>query len=89
MESTDFIRSIVFFRIRLLKSNPEETQEILQDMSIASKAIIKEMAEICWYMRGSITWDQAWQLTSKQKQVIRKVINANIERTEKLGMPLL
>lgn len=58
-------------------------------MSIASKAIIKEVAEICWYMRGSITWDQAWNLTPKQKEVIRKVIRGNIERTEKTGMPLL
>lgn len=75
--------------MRLLKSNPEETGELLQDMTIASKAITKEMAEICWYMRGSITWDQAWRLTPKQKEVIRKVIRDNIERTEKTRMPLL
>jgi len=72
-----------------LKSNPEEVVEILEDMSIASKAITKEMAEICWYMRGSINWDQAWRLTPNQKEVIRKVIKDNIERTEKTRMPLL
>ena len=72
-----------------MKSNPEETGELLQDMTIASKAITKEVAEICWYMRGSITWDQAWRLTPKQKEVIRRVIKDNIERTEKTRMPLL
>lgn len=72
-----------------MKSNPSEVEELLQDMTIASKAITKEVADICWYMRGSITWDQAWRLTPKQKEVIRKVIKDNIKRTEKTGLPLL
>lgn len=54
-----------------------------------SRAITKDIAEICWYMRGSITWDQAWRLTHKQKQVISQVIKDNIERTEKTGLALL
>lgn len=72
-----------------MKSNPSEVEELLQDMAIASKAITREVVDICWYMRGSINWDQAWQLTTKQKEVIRKVIRENIERTEKTRMPLL
>ncbi len=58
-------------------------------MAIESRAIIREIADICWYMRGSVTWDQAWRLTDKQRIEISKVIKDNIERTEKLGIPLL
>ena len=58
-------------------------------MAIESRAIIQEVADICWYMRGSVSWDQAWRLTNRQRDVIAKIIKNNIERTEKLGMPLL
>ena len=52
-------------------------------------AIIREVTEICWYMRGGITWDQAWRLTYPEKTQIFKIIKENIERTEKTGIPLL
>ena len=54
-----------------------------------SRAITQELADICWYMRGSITWDQAWRLTHKQREIIHKIIKSNIERTEKSGIALL
>ena len=49
----------------------------------------KDVAELCWYMRGSITWDQAWRLSPMQRGEIMKVINQNIENTEKSGLPLV
>lgn len=54
-----------------------------------TRAITKEVVDICWYMRGSITWDQAWRLTARQKEIISKLIKDNIERTEKHGIALL
>lgn len=72
-----------------MESNPEEIQEILQEMSFASKALTREITEICWYMRGSIQWDQAWNLTAKNREVITKLIKENIERTEKTKLPLI
>lgn len=68
---------------------PDKIQELLDGMAKDSRAIIKEMAEICWYMRGSVTWDQALSLTYKEKQAISQVIKENIERTEKTGLALL
>ena len=57
-------------------------------MATQSRAITEEVADICWYMRGGITWDQAWRLTIIDKQAISKTIKNNIERTEKTGIPL-
>lgn len=70
-------------------SNPEEIAKLLDGMAIESRAIMQEVADICWFMRGSISWDQAWRLTHKQKEVISKTIKNNIERTEKNNMALL
>lgn len=68
---------------------PEQISDLLEKMEAESRAIIKEMAEICWYMRGSITWDQALRLTHTEKKAISSVIKDNIERTEKTGLALL
>ena len=73
----------------LLNSDPEEINNILLDMATASKAILKEVAEICWYMRGSVTWEEAMRLTHVEKQVISNFIKENIERGEKAGVPLI
>lgn len=73
----------------LLNSDPEEINNILLDMATASKAILREVAEICWYMRGSVTWEEAMRLTHVEKQVISNFIKENIERGEKAGVPLI
>ena len=58
-------------------------------MSADSKALTDEVAEICWYMRGSISWDQAWQLNDHQKSRLIRLIKKKIENVEKTKMPLL
>ena len=72
-----------------MNSSPEEILEELAGMQLEARAITKEVTDICWYMRGSINWDQAWKLTSKQREIVIKLIKSNIERTEKTRMPLL
>lgn len=48
-----------------------------------------EIYRICWAMRGSITIDQAWRLTNKERKLIGKIIKENVELTEKTHLPLL
>lgn len=57
-------------------------------MATQSRAITQEVADICWYMRGGVTWDQAWRLTLEDKKAISKTIKNNIERAEKSGQPI-
>lgn len=75
--------------MKLLDSDPEEVEELFLDMATNSKALTDEVVNICWYMRGSVNWDQAWNLTNKQRERISKLIKKNIERTEKTGISLL
>ena len=89
MDYCNSLRSIAFFRTRLLSASPEEIPEILSEMAYESRVIEKEVTDICWYMRGSISWDQAWRLNSHQRDTIMKRIKDNIETTEKTGMPLI
>lgn len=72
-----------------MESTPEEIQFLLKEMATDRRAIRREVADICWYMRGGITWEESWQLCQDDKIEIHKVIKYNIERTEKSRMPLL
>ena len=72
-----------------MRSTPEEISEILEEMHLASKALTNIVTDICWHMRGSVTWEQAWQLTEEQRRVMLNLIKRNIETTQKTGMPLL
>ncbi len=75
--------------MKLLGMKPEEIESYLAELAFAAEAITKEVADICWYMRGSINWDQAWRLSSRHRKIIINLIKRNVERTEKTGLPLL
>lgn len=72
-----------------MNSDADEIHTILIEMEIESKAIHREVVDIMFYMRGSITRDQAWRLTPRERLAIRKRIEKNIEQTEKTGLSLI
>jgi hypothetical protein len=49
--------------------------------------IKKELFKLMWYMRGSITLDQAVFLTYDDRQSISEIIEDNLETTKKTGLP--
>ena len=49
------------------------------------RAIKNQITEICWYMRGSITWEEAWSLSDTDRNDIVKYIGENSERFKKSG----
>ena len=67
----------------------ESNMTYLQEMTSESRAIEKQVLEICWYMRGGVTLDQAWQLTYDQRATVMDIINKNIERTKESGIALM
>ena len=72
-----------------MRSSPEEIRDFFTDLAFESRALEREIVDICWYMRGSISWDHAWRLTNRQREQIIKRIKENIEITEKTGLPLV
>lgn len=47
----------------------------------------KELFKICWFMRGGITLDQAFQLDPENREIIYKIIEENLETTKESGLP--
>lgn len=73
----------------LLNGKPEDIEKTIKQFQRESKAIMKDIAEICWFMRGSISWSEAWNLSYKARKAIKDVINDNIERVKQTGMAIL
>ena len=61
----------------------------MNELASESRALKKQVLEICWYMRGSINIDQAWQLSLDDRSMIMDIIEQNIERTKESGIALL
>jgi len=66
-----------------------EVVAYLQNLNSEARGIEKSIFEICWYMRGGITLEEAWQLSYDQRTTISEIISKNIERTKESGLALL
>lgn len=52
-----------------------------------SKALKKEIIQICWYMRGGITYDEAMCLSHEEREIIGALTKENLETTKRTGLP--
>ena len=56
-------------------------------MENEQKEIKSELLKICWYMRGGITIDEAFNLSYEDKVLINDIVKQNLETTKKSGLP--
>ena len=65
----------------------EEILDLLDKMEKDSKAIKDNILRICWYMRGSISYDDGMLLSQVDIEIINKIIKDNLETTQKSKLP--
>jgi phosphomevalonate kinase len=70
-----------------LALSDEQILDLLDKMEKESKAIKDNMLRICWYMRGSISYDDAMMLGNTDIEIINKIIKDNLETSKKTNMP--
>jgi len=61
----------------------EETEKIESNQ----KQIKSELLKICWYMRGGVTLQEAYNLSHEDKMLISDIVKDNMETTKKSGLP--
>ena len=69
--------------------NEAEIIEFLESMDKSSKALKREILSLCWYMRGSISYDEAMLLSFEERSIIGDIIKSNVEATKKSGLPII
>lgn len=84
------VRSIKFFRLRLLKLSSKEIEGYLRSLDLEAKGIKDEIFRLAWYMRGGVSSDQLFHAYSYEDRVIiNEIIKDNIETTKKTGLNLI
>jgi hypothetical protein len=73
--------------MRLLTMSAEDMLSYFEQLERQSKAIKEEMLRMCWYMRGSLSYDEAMMLSNDDRVAISKIIKDNLETAKKSGMP--
>jgi len=43
--------------------------------------------KLAWYMRGSMSIDEAWELPPEDREIISDIVKENLETTKKSGLP--
>jgi hypothetical protein len=59
----------------------------LDKMERESRALKEDVLTLCWYMRGSISYDDGMMLGQVDRKIISKIIDKNLETTKKSGLP--
>lgn len=83
-------RSHKFFRRKLLTiTSREELAEYLREFKSDQAELRKEINTIMWHMRGSISREEAWTLSVKERRDIMKYINERVKIVQETKLPLL
>lgn len=56
-------------------------------MQSQQKNLKSELAKMCWYMRGGLSYDEAYNLSVEDREIISHIVKENLETTKKSGMP--
>lgn len=67
--------------------NDSEIVKLVESLESESKELKKILFQISWYMRGSISIEQAFQLDFENREIISNIINENLETTKETGLP--
>jgi hypothetical protein len=65
----------------------DEIEDLVKSLEDECKNIKKSLYSLCWYMRGSLTAEQAFQLDFESREIIQAIIEDNLETTKKSGLP--
>jgi hypothetical protein len=50
-------------------------------------SIKSNILKLCWYMRGGLTYAEALNMSSNERNLINKIVEENLETTKKSGLP--
>ena len=65
----------------------EEINTLSTEYDRDSKALKEELFRLCWYMRGSLSFNEAYLLTYEERVIITKIIEENLETTKTSQLP--
>lgn len=65
---------------------PEIEAEV-QKLEKESKALRKDIYKLAWFMRGSLSIEEAFSMDYADRTLISEIIKENLETTKESGLP--
>lgn len=56
-------------------------------MEKETRNIRLDVLKLCWYMRGGVTFEEAMQMSTADRNIINDIVKENYETTKKSGLP--
>lgn len=72
--------------MRILALSFDQINKEVKRMQGEQKQIKNDLFKICWYMRGSVSIEEAFYLGNEEIEILSKIIKENLETTKKTGM---
>jgi hypothetical protein len=73
--------------MRLLHLDHEGVKKLIDDMESECAAIKKNALSMSWYMRGGVTYEDVLNMSTMEREEIKKIIDSNLDVTKKSQMP--
>jgi hypothetical protein len=73
--------------MRLLTMTMEEIHKEVKKLEDESKALKKELYKLAWFMRGALTFEQAYLLDVADRGIISEIVQENLETTKESQLP--
>jgi hypothetical protein len=64
-----------------------EIQDLSSKMEKETKALKHQLYKLCWYMRGSLSFSESFDLSVEDLEIVGNIIKDNIETTTKTRLP--
>jgi hypothetical protein len=65
----------------------DEVMEIVAKYEGDIKSIKKNVLQMCWHMRGGVTYEEIMNMSISERNLIGKIIEEHMETTKKSGLP--
>jgi len=73
--------------MRILTWSLEQIMEEVKVLENSVKQLKFDLSRMCWYMRGGLTYSEAFDLSYEDREVISQLIEENLETAKKTGQP--
>jgi hypothetical protein len=73
--------------MRLLTMTMEEIHKEVKKLEDESKALKKDLYKLAWFMRGALTFEQAYMLDVADREIIGEIVKENLETTKESQLP--
>jgi hypothetical protein len=70
-----------------LSLSNEQIKELIERFEKDSKALRKEILDLCWHMRGGLSYDDGMMLSHEDRDILHKIVKEHLDTTQKTNLP--